>query len=98
MVDRWKVAVAAAIVLALPLGGCRDAGQHVSWPVGTCVQVAGEGDTAAVPCAEPHTHRVTAVVAGEGEACPRDTVMYVQPADPDDGLMTTCLQADAAAE
>ena len=97
MEDRWRVVVAAAIVLALPLGGCRDIGQRNLWPVGTCVRVSDEGSTATVSCAEPHTHRVIAI-AGEGEACPGDTDMYAQPADPDDGLMTTCFQADAAAE
>lgn len=96
MEDRWRVVVAAAIVLALPLGGCRDIGQRNLWPVGTCVRVSDEG-TATVSCAEPHTHRVIAI-AGQAEACPRDTDMYAQPADPDDGLMTTCFQADAAAE
>ena len=98
MDDRWRVVVAAAIVLALPLGGCRDIGQRDVWPVGTCVRVSDEGSTAPVSCAEPHTHRVIAIVAGEGEACPGDTDMYAQPADPDDGLMTACFQADAAAE
>lgn len=97
MEDRWRVVVATAIVLALPLGGCRDSGQRDLLPVGTCVRVSEEG-TAAVSCAEPHTHRVSAIVAGEGEACPMDTVMYAHPADPDDGLMTTCFQADAATE
>ena len=97
MEDRWRLVVAAAIVLSLPLGGCRDIGQRDLWPVGTCVRVSDEG-TAPVSCAAPHTHRVIAIVAGEGEACPVDTVMYASPADPDDGLMTTCFQADAAAE
>lgn len=97
MEDRWRVVVAAAIVLALPAGGCRDSGQRNLWPVGTCVQASDEG-TATVPCAEPHTHRVSAIVAGAGEACPRDTDIYLSPADPDDGLMTTCLQRDAAGE
>ena len=97
MEDRWRVVIAAAIVLALPLGGCRGIGQGTSWPVGTCVRESDEG-TAAVPCAEPHTHRVIAIVAGDGSACPGDTDMYATPADPDDGLMTTCFRADAAAE
>jgi hypothetical protein len=96
MEDRWRVVVAATIVLALPLGGCKDIGQRNLLPVGTCVRVSDEG-TATVSCAEPHTHRVIAI-AGQAEACPRDTDMYAQPADPDDGLMTTCFQADAAAE
>jgi hypothetical protein len=89
--------VAAAIVLALALGGCGDIGPRDSWPVGTCVRVSDEGDTA-VSCAEPHTHRVIAIVAGDGEACPGDTDMYAQPADRGDGLMTTCLQAVPAVE
>jgi len=97
MEDRWRVVVAAAIVLALPLGGCRDSGQRNLWPVGTCVRASDEG-TAPVSCAEPHTHRVSAIVGGEGEACPGDTDIYLSPADPDDGVMTTCLQADAAGE
>ena len=97
MEDRWRVVVAAAIVLALPLGGCRGIGQRNLWPVGTCVRASDEG-TAPVPCAEPHTHRVTAIVAGDGEACPGDTVMYASPADPDDGLLTTCFRADTTPE
>ena len=98
MEDRWRVVVAAAIVLALPLGGCRTFRQHDSWPVGTCVRVSDEGSMAAVSCADSHTHRVSAIVAGEGEACPGDTDIYASPADPDDGLMTTCFQRDAAGE
>ena len=96
MGNRWMVVVAAAIVLALPLGGCEGMGQpYVDLPVGTCVRVSDEG-TATVSCAEPHTHRVIAIV-GEGEACPRAGMdLLSQPADPDDGLMTTCFQADAA--
>lgn len=97
MEGRWRVVVAAAIVLALPLGGCRGFRQNDSLPVGTCVRVSDEG-TAAVSCTEPHTHRVSAIVAGEGGACPRDTVMYASPADPDDGVMTTCFALDSAAE
>lgn len=92
MDDRWRAVVAAAIVLAVPLGGCRDNRLLDSWPVGTCVRASDESTTP-VSCAEPHTHRVTAIVAGTGEACPADTVMYSSPADPDDGLMTTCFKA-----
>lgn len=88
--------VAAAIVLAMSLGGCKGSGQQDVLPVGTCVRVSDAG-TATVPCAEPHTHRVIAN-AGEAEACPRDTDMYAQPADPDDGLITTCFQIDVATE
>lgn len=96
MEDRWRVVVAAALVLAMTLGGCKTIGQQDLLPVGTCVRVSDEG-TATVSCAEPHTHKVIAI-AGEGEACPMDTDMFAQPADPDDGLMTTCFRADAAAE
>ena len=95
MGTRWKVVVAAAILLALPLGGCRGSGQQaLDLPVGTCVRVSDEG-TDTVSCAEPHTHRVIAIV-GEGQACPPESNMQSQPADPDDGLTTTCFQADAA--
>ena len=98
MKDRWRVVVAAAIVLSLPLGSCKGLhGPYVQLPVGTCVRESDEG-SAVVPCAEPHTHRVIAIVAGDGKACPADTVMYASPADPDVGLMTTCFQADAVAE
>ena len=92
---RVVVAVAATIMLAVPLVGCTDGGRRDSWPVGTCVRVSDEGATTAVPCAEPHTHRVIAIVAGEGEACPEDTAMYSRPADPDEGLVTTCFRAEA---
>jgi hypothetical protein len=92
MNDRWTVVVAAGIALALPLGGCRDVRRDDSWPVGTCVRASDESTTP-VSCAEPHTHRVTAIVAGDGEACPADTVMYASPADQHDGAMTTCFQA-----
>lgn len=97
MGNRCRVVVAAAIMLALPLGGCEGIGQpYVDLPVGTCVRVSDEG-TATVSCAEPHTHRVIAIV-GEGEDCPPESDMGSQPADPDDGLTTTCFQADAAGE
>jgi len=98
MEGRWMVVVTAALVLALPLGGCRAFRQpYVPLPVGTCVRASDEATTP-VPCAEPHTHRVSAIVAGDGEACPGDTVMYSSPADPHDGLMTTCFQRDAGGE
>ena len=97
MSHRWRVVVAAAIVLALPLGGCRGVRQGDSWPVGTCVRVSDDGGMATVSCAEPHTHRVSAIVAGEGAACPRDTAIYASPADPHDGQMTTCFEGDAVA-
>ena len=85
--------IAAAIVLALPLGGCRvGVAQQDSLPVGTCVRVDGRGTTA-VPCSDPHTHKVIAIAAG-AEACPSETDMFSQPADPDDGGMTTCFRSD----
>ena len=90
MEDRRRV-VAAAIVLAMTLGGCKDSGQQDLLPVGTCVRVSDKGAVVTVSCAEPHTHKVIAI-AGQAEACPIDTDMYAQPADPDDGLMTTCFQ------
>lgn len=97
MGNRWRVMVAAATMLAVPLSGCEGTGQrYVDLPVGTCVRVSDEG-TVTVACAEPHTHRVIAIV-GEGEACPPGSNMGSVPADPDDGLMTTCFQADAAGE
>jgi hypothetical protein len=86
--------VVAAILLALPLGGCK-LGRLDVLPVGTCVRESAEG-TATVPCAEPHTHRVIAVVAGEGGACPPDTDMAASPADPDEGRWTICFQTHTA--
>jgi hypothetical protein len=85
--------IAAALVLALPIGGCRGVAQQDSWPVGTCVRVVDGLGTTAVPCSDPHTHRVIAIAAS-AEACPSETVMFSQPADPDDGAMTTCFQSD----
>ncbi len=49
-----------------------------------------------VGCAEPHTHRVSAIVTGDGDACPRNTVIYASPADTDDGMTTTCLEPHSA--
>lgn len=95
MSHRWNV-VTAAIVLMLLLGGCRGVAQQDSWPVGTCVQVKG-GGTTAVACTEPHTHKVIAI-AQRAEECPSETDMFSQPADPDDGLTTTCFQSDTAPE
>ena len=96
MSHRWSV-VTRAIVLVLLLGGCRGGAQQDSWPVGTCVQVDEGGGTTAVPCSEPHTHKVIAI-AQRAEECPRDTDMFSQPADPDEGLTTTCFQSDTATE
>jgi hypothetical protein len=97
MEDRRTLVVAGAIMLALPLGGCRGLRQpYVPLPVGTCVRESDAGSVV-VPCAEPHTHRVIATVPGDGGACPRDTVMYASPADPDDGVTTTCFRLDPPA-
>jgi len=85
-----------AIAVVLSLAGCRGTGPSEVWPVGTCVRVSADGATAAVSCAEPHTHKVIATVDGDGQKCPSETVLYVSPADPDDGRTTTCLRADAA--
>ena len=96
MNHRWNV-ISAAIVLVLLLGGCRGAAQQDTWPVGTCVQVEEAGGTTAVACTETHTHKVIAI-AKRAEECPSETVMFSQPADPDDGLTTTCFQSDTATE
>ena len=95
MNHRWSV-VTAAIVLVLQLVGCRGVAPQDSWPVGTCVLVNDRGTTA-VPCNEPHSHKVIAI-AQRAEECPFGTDMYSQPADPDDGLTTTCFQSDTATE
>ncbi len=97
MRDRRRVAVATVIVLALPLGGCRGLRQpEVPLPVGTCVRQSDEGSTV-VSCAEPHTHKVIAIV-GEGEDCPPESNMASVPADPVDGVLTTCFKGDVAGE
>jgi hypothetical protein len=96
MNHRWNV-IPAAIVLVLLLGGCRGAAQPDSWPVGTCVQVEEAGGTTAVACTETHTHKVIAI-AQRAEECPSETDMFSQPADPDDGLTTTCFQSDTATD
>ncbi len=96
--NRWRLLVAAVVVLALSLGGCKGIGQqNLGFPVGTCVKSSDDGTLTTVSCAEPHTHRVIAI-AGDGESCPPESNMQSQPADPDDGLMTWCFQADAAGE
>jgi hypothetical protein len=91
MRHRWTI-VAAAIALALPLGGCKGIAEFVSLPVGTCVR-ADEAGTTPVPCADPHTHKVIAI-APTPEGCPVDTSMAATPADPDDGTTTTCFRSD----
>jgi hypothetical protein len=90
---RWK-ALAAVVVLAFPLGGCQHAARRELLAVGTCV-VEDDTGTIAVACGEAHTHKVIAI-APRPEDCPRDTVMFAQPADPDLGTTTECFQTDAA--
>lgn len=94
---RWNLVGAAAIALALPLAGCGHFGRWDPPPVGTCVRVSDRGEVV-VPCAEPHTHRVIAIVPGEGEACPPETVMWATPADPHDGQVTACYGTDVRGE
>jgi hypothetical protein len=62
-----------------------------------CAQVSEGGGTAVVACTEPHTHKVIAI-AQRAEECPTETDMFSQPADPDDGLTTTCFQSNTATE
>lgn len=91
--ERWRLAVVGGMVLALPLGGCEHGfGERDLLPVGTCVRVSDEVDVA-VPCTEPHTHKVIAI-APRAEACPGETVIYESPADPNDGTVTVCYSAD----
>ena len=90
--NRHRSRIAAALVVAVALGGCSGVGQRQQWAVGTCVQVTEGGGTTAVACALPHTHKVIAIAA-RAEACPSETDMFAQPADPDDGSLTTCFQA-----
>ena len=87
--------ITQAVVIALLLCGCRGAAQQDSWTVGMCAQVDEDGGTTAVACTEPHTHRVIAI-AQRAEACPSETDLSSQPADPDDGLTTTCFQSHTA--
>lgn len=93
MGHRWK-ALAAVVVLALPLGGCQHVGQRDVLAVGTCVVSDGKGTTP-VACGEAHTHKVIAV-APRPEDCPRETDMFASPADPDQGTTTECFQKDPA--
>ena len=96
MHHRWNV-VTAAVVLVVLLAGCRAAPPQESWTtVGTCVLVDDRGTTA-VPCTEPHSHKVIAI-AKRAEECPPTTDMYSQPADPDDGLTTTCFRSHTATD
>ena len=95
MSHRWSV-VTRAILLVLLVAGCRGGAQQESLSVGTCVHV-NEAGTTVVPCTDPHTHKVIAI-AQRAEACPSETDMFSQPADPDEGLTTTCFQSDTATE
>ncbi len=92
--ERWRLVVAGAIVLAVLLAGCHrpfDPARDLL-PVGICVRLA-DGGGVVVSCAEPHTHKVVAI-APRAEACPPATVMYAQPADPHDGSVTACYAWD----
>jgi hypothetical protein len=89
----WR-ALAVAVVLSLPIAGCRQAGQRDLLAVGTCV-VSDEQGTRPVGCGEAHTHRVIAI-APRPEDCPSETTMASTPADPDDGTVTECFQSDAS--
>ena len=92
MDDRWR-ALAAAVGLTLVLGGCSNPVQPAVLAVGTCV-VSDDNGTTPVACGEAHTHKVIAIAA-RPEECPRETDMFSQPADPDQGATTECFQADA---
>jgi hypothetical protein len=83
----------AAATLLLTLGGCGHRVPPDTLAVGVCVVSDARGDRP-VPCGEPHTHRVIAVVP-RADNCPRETVMFSSPADPDVGTTTTCFVADA---
>ena len=96
-VCRWSLVGTAAIALALPLAGCGHFGRWDPPPVGTCVLASDQGEVV-VPCTEPHTHRVIAIVPGGGEACPPKTVMWATPADPHDVRVTLCYGADVRGE
>jgi hypothetical protein len=94
--NRHRNVGTVAIGIVLLFVGCRGAVPQDSLRVGTCVLVDDRG-TAVVPCSETHTHKVIAI-AERAEACPPETVMFSQPADPDDGLTTTCFQSDTTPE
>jgi hypothetical protein len=93
MGHRWK-ALAAVVVLTLLLGGCQHVAQRDLLAVGPCV-VEDDKGTTPVACGEAHTHKVIAI-APRPQACPRETDMFAQPADPDQGTTTECFQKDAA--
>ena len=94
--DRRRSVLVAAMVVAALVGGCRGAAPERPLPVGTCVRSDDRGTTP-VPCGALHTHKVIAVVQG-AEACPIETDMTSQPADPDDGLTTTCFQSHTSTD
>jgi hypothetical protein len=94
--DRARGVAIAACMLVMLAAGCRVVAPQDTLPVGTCVMVGDQGTTV-VPCGEPHTHKVIAI-APRAEACPIETDMSSQPADPDDGLTATCFQAHTATE
>ena len=94
---RWSLVVGAAIALALPLAGCGHFGRWDPPPVGTCVRASDQAEVV-VPCSEPHTHRVIAIVPGQGEACPPETVMWATPADPHHVQVTVCYGPDLRGE
>ena len=93
MRHRWS-GISQALVLVLLLCGCRGGAQQDSWTIEMCALV-NEGGTTAVACTEPHTHKVIAI-AQRAEECPSETNIFSQPADPDEGLTTTCFQSDTA--
>lgn len=92
MTRLWKAVAAATLLVAL--GGCSNRVPPDTLAVGACIVSDDQGDRP-VPCGQPHTHKVIAV-APRPEACPRETVMFSSPADPDLGTTTLCLVADTA--
>jgi hypothetical protein len=92
MSSQWKTVAAATLLLTI--GGCAHRVPPDTLAVGTCIVSDGQGDRP-VACDEPHTHKVIAV-APRPENCPRETVMFTSPADPDVGTTTTCFVADTA--
>lgn len=94
MAAQWRMLAVA--VLFLVLGGCSNPGQREVIAVGTCVVVDDSG-TRPVACDAAHTHKLIAVAA-RPEACPPETDMSSQPADPADGMTTQCFQANTTAK
>jgi hypothetical protein len=95
MNQRWNVVMAATVMAGL-LASCGGGAPQDPLPVGTCVLVHDQGTTV-VPCTEPHSHKVIAIVP-RAEACPIETDLGSQPADPDDGPTTTCFQSHTATD